>query len=69
MDMKKTMHEVRADLRERPNSHFSEVCVRLRKNNVGVTEVHNAFYELLKRDEIAGTNGKWRLLEERRKAS
>jgi hypothetical protein len=69
MDMKNTIEEVRADLRERPNSHFSEVCLRVRKNKVSLTELHNAFYELLKRDEIAGTNGKWRLLEERRKAS
>jgi hypothetical protein len=38
-------------------------------NRVSSTEVHNALYELLKRDEISTTGGKWKLLEERRKAS
>jgi hypothetical protein len=34
------------------------------KNKVSSTEVRNALYELLKRDEVATTNGKWRLLAE-----
>jgi len=69
MDMKEVMERVRADLRERPNSRFSEVYFRVNENKVTSTEAHDAFYELLKRDEISTTNGKWRLLKERRKAS
>jgi hypothetical protein len=69
MDMKEIMEKVRADLRERPNSHFSDVYFRVTGNKVTSTELHNALYELLKRDEIATTGGKWRLLEQRRKAS
>jgi hypothetical protein len=69
MDRKELMSTIRADLRERPNSHFSEIYFRVTANRVSSTEVHNALYELLKRDEISTTGGKWRLLEERRKAS
>jgi hypothetical protein len=69
MDMKEIMEKVRADLRERPNSHFSEVYFRVTENKVTSIELHNAVYELLKRDEIATNGGKWRLLEQRRKAS
>jgi hypothetical protein len=50
------------------NSHFSEIYFRVTANRVSGTEVHNALYELLKRDEISTTGGKWRLIEERRKA-
>lgn len=53
MDRKELMNKIRADLRERPNSHFSEICLRATANRVSSTEVHNAFYELLKRDEIS----------------
>jgi hypothetical protein len=67
--MKEIMEKVRADLRERPNSHFSDVYFRVTENKVTSTELHNALYELLKRDEIATTGGKWRLLDQRRKAS
>ncbi|HXM11821.1 MAG TPA: hypothetical protein VN946_17855 [Terriglobales bacterium] len=64
MDMKEILDRVRADLQTRPNSHFSEVYFRVTKNKVSSTEVRNALYELLKRDEVATTNGKWRLLAE-----
>jgi hypothetical protein len=63
------MERVRADIRERPNSHSSEIYFRVIESKVTNTEVHNALYELLKRDEVATTNGKWRLLKERKKAS
>jgi hypothetical protein len=69
MDRKDLMNKIRADLRERPNSHFSEVSFRVTANKVSSTEVHNAFYELLKRDEISTRGGKWSLREERCKAS
>jgi hypothetical protein len=61
MDMKEILEKVRIDLRERPNSHFSEVYFRLTESKVTTTEVHNALYELLKRDEVATKGGKWRL--------
>jgi hypothetical protein len=73
MDRKELMSKIRADLRERPNSHFSEIYFRVTANRVSSTEVHNALYELLKKDEIrmkiSTTGGKWRLIDERRKAS
>jgi len=69
MDRKELMNKIRADLRERPNSHFSEIYFRVTANRVSSTEVHNALYELLKRDEISTTGGEWRVIEERRKAS
>jgi len=68
MDMKEIMEKVRADLREQLNSLLSEVYFRVIENKVTSTEARNALYELLKRDEVATTNGKWRLLKERRKA-
>ena len=67
MDMKEIIEIVRADLRARPNSHFSEVYFRSLENRLTSTEVHNALYELLKRDEVATTYGKWRLLKEQLK--
>jgi hypothetical protein len=51
MDRKELMSKIRADLRERPNSHFSEIYFRVTANRVSSTEVHNALYELLKKDE------------------
>lgn len=69
MDMKEVMERIRADIRDRPNSHSSEIYFRVIESRVTSTEVHSALYELLKRDEIATTNGKWRLLKERKKAS
>jgi len=69
MGRKELMNKIRADLRERPNSHFSEIYFRVTADKVSSTEVHNALYELLKRDEISTRGGKWSLLEERRNAS
>ena len=69
MDRKELMSKIRADLRERPNSHFSEIYFRVTANKVSSTEVHNAFYELLKRDQISRIGGKWCPREERREAS
>ena len=69
MDRKELMSKIRADLREQPNSHFSEIYFRVTASKVSSTEVHNAFYELLKRDEISTTGGKWSLRDQRRKAS
>jgi hypothetical protein len=69
MDRKELMSKIRMDLRERPNSHFSEIYFRVTASRVSNTEVHNALYELLKKDEISTTGGKWRLIEQRRKAS
>jgi len=42
MGRKELMNKIRADLRERPNSHFSEIYVRVTANRVSSTEVHNA---------------------------
>jgi hypothetical protein len=69
MDRKDLMNRIRADLRQRPNSHFAEIYFRVTANKVSSTEVHNAIYELLKRNEISTRGGKWSLREERRKAS
>lgn len=69
MDRKELMCKIRADLRERPNSRFSEIYFRVTANKVSSTVVHNAIYELLKRDEIRTRGGRWSLLEERCKAS
>jgi hypothetical protein len=71
MDMKEVMEQVRKDLRARADSQFSEVYFRLTENKVTSTEIHNALYELLRRNEVVTTGGKWRLTapEERRRAS
>ena len=71
MDMKKVMEHVRGDLRERPNSHFSEVYFRALERGARSTDVHTALYEMLKRDEVKIKDGKWRLVApvERRRAS
>ncbi len=71
MDMKHVMEWVRADLRERPYSHFSDVYFRIRERGASSTNVHTALYEMLKRDEVRIKDGKWRLMAavERRKAS
>jgi hypothetical protein len=71
MDMKDVLEHVRRDLRKRPDSHFSEVYFRIRERGASSTDVHAALYEMLKRDEVATTSGKWRLVApiERQKAS
>ena len=68
MDVKEVMEHVRRELREQNSSYFSLICFRVGKKKVSLTEVHDAFYELLKRDEIVISNGKCRLLEQRRLA-
>ncbi len=71
MDMKRVMECVRADLREWPDSHFSDVYFRILERGASSTNVHTALYEMLKRDEVRIKDGKWRLMAavERRKAS
>jgi len=69
MDMKQVLEHVRGDLRERPDSHFSEVYFRIRERGASSSDIHAALYEMLKRDEVVTTSGKWRLAVERRKAS
>jgi hypothetical protein len=59
MERKELMSKIRADLRERLNSHFSEIYFRVTVDRVSSTEVHNALYELLKSDEISTRGGKW----------
>ena len=61
MDMKEVMVHVRRDLRDRPDSHFSEVCFRVLKRGASTSEVHTVFYEIPKRDEVTIIGGKWRL--------
>jgi len=72
MEMKKVMECVRADLRQRPDSRFSDVCLRIvEQHGASPAEVHTALYDMLKRDEIRIKEGQWRLMAavERRKAS
>lgn len=70
MDMKEVMERVRADLQERPGSHFSDIYFRVAEHHeISSTALHNALYQMLKKDEISTGGGKWTLLEERRKAS
>jgi hypothetical protein len=71
MDMKEVMEHVRGELRERPDSHFSEVYFRILGRGASSASVHTALYEMLKRDEVKVKEGKWRLAApvERRRAS
>jgi hypothetical protein len=71
MDMKEVMEHVRGELRERPDSHFSEVYLRILECGASSANFHNALYEMLKRDEVKVKLGKWRLAAsvERRRAS
>jgi hypothetical protein len=71
VDMKEVLEHVRGDLRARPDSHFSEIYLRLTERKVGSSDVHTALYEMLKRDEVKIKAGKWRLAAsaERRRAS
>lgn len=69
MDMKEVLEHVQRDLRKRPDSHFSEVYFRIRECGVSSTDIRTALYEMLKRDEVVTTSGKWRLAVERRQAS
>jgi hypothetical protein len=71
MDMKEVIEQLRGDLRERPDSHFSEVQFRILKRGASTTDFHAALYEMLKRDEVKIKGGRWRLAApvERRRAS
>jgi hypothetical protein len=71
MDIKDVMNHVREELRERPDSHFSEVYIRVLERGARSSDVHTALYEILKRDEVKIKDGKWRLVApvERRRAS
>ena len=71
MDMKQVLEHVRGDLRERPDSHFSEVYLRILNRGTSGADVRTALYEILERDEVKFKTGKWRLvaLVQRRRAS
>jgi len=71
MDMKQVLEHVRGDLRERPDSHFSEVYLRILKGGTSGADVRTALYEMLKRDEVKIKEGEWRLvaLLQQRRAS
>jgi hypothetical protein len=70
MELRDVMAAVREDLSNDNGSLFYEMFVRVSdKHPVTVNQLHNAVYELLKRDEIAVLDGKWFLLEERRKVA
>jgi hypothetical protein len=71
MDMKEIVEKVRADLRERPNSRFSEVYFRTFEHGASSVEVREALTEMVKRDEVRIEDGKWRLTApvERRKSA
>ena len=57
MDMKEVMEHVRGELRERPDSHFSEVYFRILGRGASSASVHTALYEMLKRDEVKVQRG------------
>jgi hypothetical protein len=71
MDVKQVLELVRGDLRERPDSRFSEVYLRILDRGTSGADVRTALYEMLKRDEVKFKAGKWRLvaLVQRRRAS
>jgi hypothetical protein len=72
MDMKEIIENVRADLRARPDSQFSDLYFRIvEQHGASPAEVHTALYEMLKWDEVKIKDGKWRLVApvERRRAS
>jgi hypothetical protein len=71
MDMKDVLNHVRQELREQPDSHFSEIYIRTLKHGASGTEVRKALGEILERDEVRIDDGKWRLIapvEQRRSA-
>jgi hypothetical protein len=71
MDMKDVLNHVREDLREWPDSHFSEIYFRTVKHGASGTEVREALVEILKRGEVRINDGKWRLIApvERRRSA
>jgi hypothetical protein len=70
MDMKDVMNHIRAELREQPDSHFSEIYFRTIEHGASSANVREALTEILKRDEVRVKDGKWRLVApvERRKS-
>ena len=71
MEMKDVLNHVRQDLREQPDSHFSEIYLRTVEHGASGTEVSEALTEILKRDEVRIKDGKWRLIApvERRRSA
>jgi hypothetical protein len=71
MEMRDVLNHVREGLRERPDSHFSEIYFRTVKRGASGTEVSEALTEILKRDEVRIKDGKWRLIApvERRRSA
>jgi hypothetical protein len=71
MEMKDVLNHVRAELREHPDSHFSEIFFRTVKYGASTSEVSEALTEILKRDEVRIKDGKWRMIAavERRKSA
>ena len=71
MDIKELMENIRADLRDRPNSHFSEIYVRSVERGASGAMVRRALSGMLERDEIRVEDGKWRMSApvERRKSA
>ena len=70
MEMKEVLENVRGDLRARPDSHFSDIYMRLIDRKVKSSDINTALYEMLERDEVRIKEGKWRLAAqvERRRA-
>jgi hypothetical protein len=71
MDLKDVMNHVREDLREQPDSHFSEIYLRTVEHGAKSADVFEALTEMLKRDEVRIKDCKWRLIApvERRKSA
>lgn len=71
MDIDEVMEQVRKELRASPDSNFSELYFRILECGASISDAHIALYEMLKRDEVITTSGKWRLARpsERRRAS
>jgi hypothetical protein len=71
MDTKDVMNHVREELRERPDSHFSEIYFRTVERGASSTNLREALTEMLERDEVRIKDGRWRLIApvERRRAS
>jgi hypothetical protein len=71
MEMKDVLNHVREELREQPDSHFSEIYFRTVKHGASIMEVREALVEILKRDEVRIKDGKWRLIApvERRRSA
>jgi hypothetical protein len=71
MDINELVENIRVDLRERPDRHFSEIYVRSMQRGASGAAVRRALSGMLERDEIRIRDGKWRLIApvERRKSA